>query len=127
MKIVALLARILLGITFTVLGANGLHPFLPMPPLPAGLASQYLLALMQSHYTVVIFVVQLIGGILLLVNQFVPFALTILGPVIVNILCFHIFMQHSGLPLACVAAILWFVLFFYHRRNFAGIFAQRAG
>jgi putative oxidoreductase len=125
MKIAALITRVLLGLIFTVFGANGLHPFLPMPPPPAGLASQYIGALFQSHYTVVIFLVQLIGGVLLLVNRYVPFALTILGPVLVNVLCFHSLMEPSGLPRALVVTVLWFFLFYYYRRSFAGLFEAR--
>jgi putative oxidoreductase len=125
MKIVAMIVRILLGLIFVVFGANGLHPFLPMPPMPAGLANDYIKALFVSHYAVVLFGVQFIGGILLLVNRYVPFALAILGPVIVNILCFHTFMDPSGLPRAFVVAILWLILFYYYRRSFAGIFEQK--
>jgi putative oxidoreductase len=124
MKITALIARILLGLTFTVFGANGLHPFLPAPPL-TGLAAQYFTALFQSHYAVVIFSVQLIGGLLLLANFFVPFALVILGPVLVNVLCFHIFLLHEGLPVALVATLLWFILLYYYRRSFAGLFEAK--
>lgn len=125
MRIAAFIARILLGLVFVVFGANGLHPFLPMPPPPPGLAGQYVAALFQSHYAVVPFTVQFIGGLLLLVNRYVPLGLAILGPVIVNILSFHIFMQPSGLPLASVVAILWFVLFYDYRGSFAGIFESR--
>ena len=125
MKIAALIARILLGLTFTVFGANGLHPFLPQPPMPPGPALQYISALAQSHYTVVIFTVQLVGGTFLLLNRFVPFALTILGPVLVNILCFHIFLLHAGLPLALVATFLWFILLYYYRRSFIPLFEHR--
>lgn len=125
MKIVVLIARVLLGLTFVVFGANGLHPFLPMPPPPGGLAGQYVGALFQSHYAVVPFLVQLIGGILLLVGRYIPLALAILGPVIVNILCFHLFLFRAGLPTAVVVAILWFILFYYYRRSFAGIFEAR--
>jgi putative oxidoreductase len=125
MKIVVLIVRILLGVTFVVFGANGLHPFLPMPPMAAGPAKDYATAMFISHYAVVPFGVQFIGGILLLVNRYVPFALAILGPVIVNILSFHIFMEPSGLPLAFVAAIFWLVLFYHYRRSFAGIFEQK--
>jgi len=125
MKIVVLISRILLGLPFVVFGANGLHPFLPMPPPPPGLAGQYVGALFQSHYALVPFSVQLIGGILLLVGRYVPLALAILGPVIVNILCFHIFLLSTGIGLAIIVAILWFFLFFYYRRSFAGLFEAR--
>ncbi len=125
MKIAALIARILVGLVFTVFGANGLHPFLPMPPPPPGLAGQYIGVLAQSHYTVVIFLVQLTGGLLLLANLYVPLALALLGPVLVNILCFHIFILGSGLPLPLVVTVLWFFLFYYYRRSFAGIFEAK--
>jgi putative oxidoreductase len=125
MKIVALIARILLGLTFLIFGANGLHPFLKMPPPPPGLAGQYIGALFLSHYAIVPFTVQLVGGILLLANRFVPLALALLGPVIVNILCFHAFMEPGGLPLACVVAVLWFVLFYFYRKSFEGLFIQK--
>ncbi len=125
MKIVVLVVRILLGLIFLVFGANGLHPFLPIPPMPPSLAKDYITALFLSHYAVVLFGVQFIGGILLLVNRYVPLALTILGPVIVNILCFHAFMDPAGLPRAFVVTILWFILFYYHRRSFTGIFEQK--
>jgi putative oxidoreductase len=127
MKITALIVRILLGLIFTVLGANGLHPFLPMPPPPAGLAAQYIAVLFQSHYAVVIFSVQLIGGLLLLANFYVPFAVAILGPVLVNILCYHIFLEPAGLPLALVTTILWFILLYHYRRSFAGLFVAKPG
>jgi putative oxidoreductase len=125
MKIIALIARILLGLTFAIFGANGLHPFLKMPPPPGGAAGQYIGALFQSHYAIVPFTVQLVGGLLLLLNRFVPLALTLLGPVIVNILCFHAFMEPGGLPMASVVAILWFVLFYFYRKSFEGLFVQK--
>jgi putative oxidoreductase len=125
MKIVAIVARILLGLPFVIFGANGLYPFIHAPELPPGPAGQFISALSQSHYAIVPFLVQLIGGILLLVNRFVPLALTLLGPVIVNILCFHAFMDPGGLPRALVVVVLWFILFYVYRKSFAGLFVQK--
>ena len=126
MKIAALISRILLGLVFTVFGANGLHPFLPMPKeLPPGAAGQFTGALFTSHYVMVVALVQFVGGLLLLSGYYVPLALAILGPVIVNILCFHIFMLREGLGLALVVAVLWFVLFSYYRKSFAGLFEAK--
>jgi len=125
MKIAAMICRILLGLIFVVFGANGLHPFLPMPPPPSGPAGQFVGALFLSHYAFVPFLCQLIAGLLLLANFYVPLALTILGAVIVNILCFHCFMEPKGLPLAIVVAILWFILFYAYRKSFAGLFERK--
>jgi putative oxidoreductase len=124
MKIAVLIARILLGLLFLVFGLNGFLHFIPMPP-PTGLAGQYMGALYVSHYLTVIFLVQVIGGALLLVNRFVPLALILLGPVLVNILLFHSFMAPAGLPLALVTTLLWLVVFSGVRPAFAGVFAQQ--
>jgi putative oxidoreductase len=124
MKIATLIARILLGLLFLVFGLNGFLHFIPMPP-PTGLAAQYMGALYVSHYLVFIFLVQVVGGALLLANRFVPLALILLGPVLVNILLFHSFMAPAGLPLALVTTVLWGLVFYGVRRAFAGVFIQR--
>ena len=124
MKIVVLIVRILLGLIFIFFGSNLVRPFLPAPPL-AGLAGQYATVLFVSHYMFFVGAVQVIGGLLLLINRYVPLALVLLGPVIANILLFHSLMAPSGLPLASVVFIFWLILVWRARRNFSGIFAQR--
>ncbi len=81
---------------------------------------------MQSHYVFVVSALQVAGGVLLLVNRYVPLALVLLGPVIVNIFFFHLFMDRSGLPLAILVVILWGIVALRHRQYFSGIFVQRA-
>jgi putative oxidoreductase len=124
MKIVSLIARYLLGLVFLVFGLNGFFHFLPMQ-MPQGVALQFAGAMAASHYMDFVFAVQLVGGILLLVNRFVPLALVFLGPVIVNILLFHSTMLPAGLPLALITAILWFLVFYSVRGAFAGIFLSK--
>jgi putative oxidoreductase len=126
MKIAALVARILLGLIFVVLGLNGFLNFLNMGPMPTGLAGQFLGALAQSHYLYVVAGLQVAGGALLLVGRYVPLALVLLGPVIVNILLYHFLMNPSGMLLAIVVTILWAIVFLSHRQYFSGIFVQRA-
>ena len=126
MKIVTLIARILLGLIFVMFGLNGFLNFLSTGPMPTGLAGQFLGALVQSHYYWVVAVLQIAGGVLLLVNRFVPLALVLLGPVIVNIICFHVFMNPSGAPPAAVVTVLWLIVFYRNRQHFSGIFVQRA-
>ena len=125
MKTVSLLARLLLGLIFLVFGLNGFLNFIPMPP-PTGVAGQYMGALFVTHYLVAVFLLQLTGGALLLANRFVPIALVLLGPVVVNILLFHALMAPAGLPLALVVAALWLIVFFGARRAFSGIFTVHA-
>ncbi len=125
MKIAALIARILLGLVFVVFGANGFLDFIPKGPMPTGIAGQFVTILFQSHYVLVVSGIQLVGGALLLVNRYVPLALVLLGPVIVNILLFHLLLNRTGILIAIIVAILWCILAFRHRQHFSGIFAQR--
>jgi putative oxidoreductase len=125
MRIASTIARYLLGLIFTVFGLNGFLHFLPMPA-PTGLAGQFMGALFQSHYLVVVFLLQLIGGVLLLSGFYVPLGLTLLAPVIVNIVCYHSFMDPGGLPMAIVVAVLWFVAYLGVRPAFAGLLQARA-
>jgi len=124
-KIAALIARLLLGLVFVVSGANGFLNFIPMGPMPTGLAGQFVTVLIQSHYVLFVSGIQLAGGVLLLVNRYVPLALVLLGPIIVNILLFHLLLNRTGLVIAIIVAILWGIVAFRHRQNFSGIFAQR--
>jgi putative oxidoreductase len=125
MKIAALIARILLGIMFTVFGLNGFLNFIPQPP-PAGMVATFLGVLFTSHYSAFIFGIQLLCGILLLINQFVPLALTLLGPIIANILVFHIAMQPAGLPPGILATILWGILAWRLRSHFAPLLTRHS-
>jgi putative oxidoreductase len=124
MKIASLIARLLLGLIFLAFGLNGFLHFIPMPP-PTGVALQFFMAMIATRYWVVIFAVQVIGGVLLLVNRFVPLALVLLGPVIVNVFFFHMFMAPAGLPLAIVVVVLWVLLAVRNKQYFSSIFVQR--
>jgi uncharacterized membrane protein YphA (DoxX/SURF4 family) len=121
LKIALMVARLLLGFVFVVFGLNGFLHFIPMPPPPPGLAGQFSAALAESHYLVPVFALQLIGGALLLLGRFVPLGLTLLGPVIVNIVLFHALMEPKGLPLALIVTALWLVTAWGVRGAFAGI------
>jgi putative oxidoreductase len=121
MKITATIARYLLGFLFTLFGLNGFLHFLPAGTVPP-LAAQFIGALIQSHYMAVVFALQLVCGLMLLANRYVPLALTILGPIIFNIILFHVFMAPSGLPLAAVATVLWAILAYQARAIFAVLF-----
>jgi putative oxidoreductase len=125
MKIAILVARLLLGLIFLVFGLNGFLNFLSMGPMPTGLAGQFVGALALSHYFWVVAALQIAGGALLLANRFVPLALVLLGPVIVNIICYHVFLNPSGAVPAVVVTVLWLIVFYGKRQYFSGIFVQR--
>jgi putative oxidoreductase len=125
MKIVVLIARVLLGLLFFVFGLNGFLHFIHQPP-PSGDAGTFLGVLFTSHYVVPILLLQVAGGALLLIGRFVPLALVLLGPVVVNILIFHIVLAPAGLPLAGVTALLWLLVFVAYRRYFVSLFTSNA-
>src|SRR5919108_1908298 len=120
MKTASVIARYLAGVIFLVMGLNGFLHFIPFPP-PTGTAAQFMGALYVSHYLWVIFAFQVVGGVPLLVNRYVPLAVALLAPVIVNILTFHAFMAPSGLPLALFVAVLWTLIFVDVRTAFSGL------
>ena len=124
MRIASVIARYLAGVIFLVMGLNGFLNFIPLPP-PGGIAGQFLGALYVSHYLWVIFAFQVIAGVLLLVNRYVPLAVAMLAPVLVNILAFHVLMAPSGLPLALFVAVLWAAIFIDVRPAFSGLFQAR--
>jgi putative oxidoreductase len=127
MKIASTVARLLLGLMFTVFGLNGFLHFIPNPPVPPGLMHDFVMTLFESGFYVVIFGAQLICGLLLLANQYVPLAIVVLGAILVNILTFHATMNPQGFPPAILALILWVLTAWPIRASFAPIFARRAG
>lgn len=126
MKIVVLVCRILLGLVFFVFGLDKFFHFMGNPQLPAGAAGQFLGALFATKYIWFVGLCEVIGGLLLLLNRYVPLGLVILGPIIVNILLTGILMTRMALGSGIVVTILWFVVYSRHRAAFAGIFAAKS-
>jgi len=122
MKIATIISRTLLGLIFVTFGSNMFLHFIPLPPPPEGSpASEFMTALFLSHYVYVVGAVQVVGGLILLSGRYVPLGLTLLGPVIVNILSFHAFMAPAGLPMAFVVSLLALFLLWRYREHFAGL------
>ena len=127
MKIATIIARSLLGLVFVVFGSNMFLHFIPMPPPPEGPAREFMTSLFLSHYLYVVGALQVVGGVLLFTGRWTPLGLALLGPVIVNILCFHILMAPAGLPMAIVVSLLALFLLWRHRGNFAGLVKAPVG
>jgi len=124
MKIVAMVARYLLALMFVVFGLNNFLNFIPAQ-MPPGKAGEFAGLLMSSHYSLAVGAVMVISGILFLINRYVALALVLLGPVLFNILLFHIFFLPATIGMGIFATLLWFLVFWQHRAAFAGIFAAR--
>lgn len=120
MTLIFTISRILLGLIFLVFGLNGFLHFIPAPQYQ-GVAQQFIGAIFTSHFYIIVFLTQIVGGVLLFAKKYVPLGLLLLGPVLVNILCFHIFMAPKQIPLALFATALWFLVFFRVRTAFSGV------
>ncbi len=122
MKAVTIIARVLLGLVFFVFGWAVFFPHLiPMPPLPKNEAGAFMGALFSSGYLYAIKCFEIAGGFLLLIGKKVPLGLTLVGPVLVNILFYDIFLDHTGLPLGIIMAVLAVFLLWAYRKAFAGL------
>src|SRR6266850_5300736 len=124
MRNAAAIARFVLGLVFVVFGLNGFLNFMPMGPVPA-LAGKFAVALIQSHYMVVVLTLEILSGLLLVSNNYGLLATTFIAPVMVNILLFHIFMAPAGLPVAALVAALWVVSAYPYRVLLSPLFQRR--
>src|SRR5262245_57298691 len=124
MKIVVIVARVLLGLMFFVFGLNPFLKFIPTPPI-SGVAGEFLGALISSHYVLVVGAVQVISGALFLIGRYLPLAIALSGPVIVNIVSYHLTMHLAGAAPALVAVVCWLVLFWAFRASFAPLWEAK--
>ncbi len=125
MKIVVLIARLLLGLVFVVFGSNIFLHFIPTPPMPAGPLKDFNDVMAATHYIQMVGFFQVLSGVLLLINRYVPLALTILAAILINILTTHLLVMHGGFPIPVVVTLLWLLVFWRVRDAFAGLFAPR--
>ncbi len=122
-----IIARFLLGLPLLVFGLNGFLNFIPQPetPLPEG-AAAFASALMNSGYMMqLIGTTQFVVGAMLVLNRFVPLALALFAPFMVNSIAFHTFLEHSGLPMAAIFLLLEFYLACVYRSAYRPMLAMR--
>ena len=116
--------RIALGALFFVFGLNGFLNFIPQPPMPEA-AGAFMGGLAASGYFFPLLKgTEVVAGALLLTGKRVPLALTLLAPIVVQILAFHVFLAPGGLPVAVVAVALELSLAWAYRDAFAPMLAQ---
>lgn len=125
MKIAAHIARIVLALAFVIFGSNAFLSFIPAM-LPTGPAGQFLSILISSHYVLYVSAVMVVSGLLLLANRYVALGLALLGPVLVNILVFHITLAPSMIGLPLFLTLLWFFLFWRNWPAFSRLFEAKS-
>jgi uncharacterized membrane protein YphA (DoxX/SURF4 family) len=120
-----LAARVLLGLIFFVFGLNFFFHFLPQPPMPPS-AGAFAGAMFATGYLfVVLKVVEVASGALLLVGRFVPLALALLAPIVVNIILFHAFLAPAGIVLPLVVLALEIFLAWSYRAAYRPMLGAR--
>ena len=124
MKIATLIARILLGLMFTVFGLNGFLHFMPMQLSP-GDAGTLFTIMFKYGWVTFISVLYIIGGVLLLMGRYIGVALTILGPIIVVILLYHITMDPKNIGMGLFAALLEVFLIYAYWHHFDAVVKHR--
>jgi len=128
MKHLPTIARVLLGLMFFVFGLNGFLNFIPPPKdgIPEG-AMAFSVAMMKTGYLLqLVKGTEVVVGLLLLLNRFVPLALVVLAPVLVNIVAFHVFLAPTGLVLTGVIVALHLYLAWSYRQAYRPMLASRA-
>lgn len=125
MNLATTIVRVLLGLIFVVFGLNGFLHFIPNMPLPDAAVSFFGGLAATGYMLPLLFAAQVLGGALLIVGLYVPLALALLAPVIVNIFFFHLFLARGGLPLAIVVVALELYLVWRYRDAFAPMLRPR--
>jgi len=125
MKYVVLISRLLLGLIFFVFGLNNILHFIHLPP-PSGEAGTLMTILVSSHWMTFVGCIMVVSGLLFLVGRFIPLALTLTAPVVVNILLYHLLLEPHGLVPGAVVTVLEVVLILAYWRNFFPLFAPDA-
>jgi uncharacterized membrane protein YphA (DoxX/SURF4 family) len=117
--------RVFLGLVFFVFGLNGFLQFMPQPPMPEK-AGAFMGALAATGYMFpLIKSVEVVAGALLLSNRFVPLALALLAPNVVNIVLFHTVLAPGGLPVAIVVLALELYAAWTYRDAYASMLHAR--
>lgn len=125
MKHVFTAARILLGITFLVFSANYWLRFIPIPlPVEGTPAAAFMGAIYGSGFLMLVKVLELLSAVLLLSGRYINLALTLLGPIVVNILLFHVMIKQSDHALSVVIAVLALVVLIGQKNYLKAIFAK---
>jgi putative oxidoreductase len=120
-----LIIRILFGLMLVIFGLNKFLQFMPMPPMPEA-AGEFMGALVKSGYLMfIVAIVEVVAGVLLLVNKYQSLALVVVFPVILNAFLFHLFLDLAGVGGAAVAMAMNIFLFFANKESYKSLFNSK--
>lgn len=127
MKYVVMVERILVALLFTMTGLNAFLNFMPKPPDDAfpKLALGFMQAIMNSGYIYLIGITQLAIAVSFLTNRFVPLAIVILAPLLVNIIAVHAFLMPEGIAMGLIVAAIEGHLIWVYRESFRPLFVAK--
>jgi uncharacterized membrane protein YphA (DoxX/SURF4 family) len=127
MKVARLIARLLFGACWLTFGLNGFFDFIPKQdkPMPAPASALFQGFVGSGYMMQFISGTEVFVGALLVAGLFVPLALTVIAPIVVNILAFHLYANHEKLEIALIVVALELFLAFAYRKAFAGVLAAR--
>jgi hypothetical protein len=118
-------ARLFLGLVFTVFGLNFFLHFLPAVATTPRAASFAGALFASSYFFPLLKTTEVLAGLFLLGNRFVPLALAVLAPIVINIVGLHLFLAPSGLPLALAVLAAEVYLAWTYRAAFAPMLRAR--
>jgi putative oxidoreductase len=125
-RITAIVSRILLGLLFVVFGLNGFLNFIPQGAPPEGAAGAFLGGLAQTGYFFPFLKgLEVIIGLMLLSNRFVPLALVLLMPINLNIFLFHLFLGPETMLMSVVLMTLNIFLAWVYRDNYRSLLTNK--
>ena len=131
MKALPSILRIALGSIFLVYGLDGFFPFMPKS-LVSEQATNFITAMIDSGYLWTLLKVgETVGGAMLILNLYVPLALVLLAPIVVNIVGFHFFLNPENraigiYPIGVVLVLLELSLAWLYRDFFQSLFVRSA-
>lgn len=126
-KLASNIAGVLLGLLFLIFGLNFFFQFIPMPADPSPDTAphkMFMAAMFSTGYLTFVKILEIVGGILVAVPRTRNLGLLVLGPIVVNILAFHVFLtQGAGLfePPVLLISVLSAFLLWSGRKAFAGL------
>tara|TARA_B100000795_G_scaffold258238_1_gene232165 strand:+ start:1693 stop:2067 length:375 start_codon:yes stop_codon:yes gene_type:complete len=114
--------RVLLGVSLLVFGVNKFMPFIPIFDMPPA-AANFMESLNSTGYVLyVVASLEIIIGLLLLLKKWVPFALVLLAPIVINILLFHVFLNVSGVFVAIFMIAITATLIYKYWKSYRSLF-----